>query len=156
MKRLIITIIIACTTLGISAQTGLAVTDVFEGKIVKNISTATVTGEPIAKYGLTKMVTISFTANMAQRDEVEKLVNKDYENRNMRTEEVDREVRNGHVYYSIFRLKDISSFAIPQRYLCYQCKQKSQEYDMFDITMVYLEGEHLTLERLKKNFKRTK
>ena len=163
MRLRIVIIMCQCSLLPLSAQEGLHVTKVFEGKVAKIASETIQTGETLRKYGLTKLRTWKTTVPDSVRVKIETLVNQDYEERDRKEEEVDREVRDGHIYYSIFRLgtrrTELSvggdtSFKVWRQYLCYQCKTNPEQRSLYDITLVFLEGENLTLDKLKKNFKR--
>ena len=170
MRRFIVTTIILCFGMIVMAQDytkteqgALHVEPVFEGKIVKDVNSTILTGKAIEKYNLTKMHTLKLTANEEQRNKIEELLLKDSEERNRYNEEVDHEVRGGHVYYSIFRIAVRSELTLPhvkvsrtRTYLCYQCKPKRTNPVQYEITLVLLEGENLTLDLLKQNFKRTK
>ena len=170
MRRFIVTTIILCFGLIVMAQDNtktepgvMHVQPVFDGKIVKDVNSTILTGKAIEKYNLTKMHTLKLTANEEQRNKIEELLLEDYEERNRYDEEVDHEVRGGHVYYSIFRIAVRSVLTFPRVkvcktrvYLCYQCKPKRTSPVQYEITLVLLEGENLTLDLLKQNFKRTK
>lgn len=163
MKPTLTIVLLLFATLMLRAQEGLHVGEVFEGKVAKTTTETTQTGEPLRKYGLTKLRTWKTTVPDSLRNKIEALVNQDYEERDRKEEEVDREVRDGHIYYSIFRLgsrrTELSiggdrGFKVWRHYLCYQCKVNTEQRSLYDITLVFLEGEDLTLDKLKKNFKR--
>lgn len=163
MRLRIIILMCLCSLMPLSAQEGLHVAKVFEGKVAETTKETIQTGEALRKYGLTKLRTWKTTVPDSLRNKIEALVNQDYEERDRREEEVDREVRDGHIYYCIFRLgsrrTELSiggdtSFKVWRQYLCYQCKTNPGQRSLYDITLVFLEGENLTLDKLKKNFKR--
>ncbi|MCR4835193.1 MAG: DUF6108 family protein [Bacteroidaceae bacterium] len=165
MKRLTTFIIAAIISASTWAQSGLSVDSVFRGLIVaKNtpgFTETSLSGEVLRAYQLTKMRTINFLATEKQRNRVEQLVEEDYEAiQKTRTTLTDidgeeREDRNGHIYYIIFRTADTYRSDAGVRktvhtYVCYQCKPKGA---LHDITLVYLEGPAKFTD-LMKNFKR--
>jgi hypothetical protein len=165
MKRLLTFIIAATAAMSLWAQQGLNVDSVFRGLIVPKsapeFKETNLSGEVVKPYRLRKMRTISFLATESQRDHVERLVEDDYQfadkNRTTLTDidGEERENRNGHIYYIIFRTADRDRNDAGVRktdhtYVCYQCKPKGGRYD---ITLVYLEGP-ATFSDLMKNFKR--
>ena len=168
MKRLLTFIIAATVAASLWAQSGLSVDSVFRGMIVpKNTNEFTETnlsGEVVRPYKLRKMRTISFLATESQRNKVEQLVEADYQifKQRPKAKQTDadgeeREDRNGHIYYLIFRTADRDRNDAGVRktdhsYVCYQCKPKAGRHE---ITLVYLEGP-ATFTDLMKNFKRKK
>ena len=168
MKRLLTFIIAATVAASLWAQSGLSVDSVFRGMIVpKNTNEFTETnlsGEVVRPYKLRKMRTISFLATESQRNKVEQLVEADYQifKQRPKAKQTDadgeeREDRNGHIYYLIFRTadrdrNDAGVRKIDHSYVCYQCKPKAGRHE---ITLVYLEGP-ATFTDLMKNFKRKK
>ena len=168
MKRLLTFIIVATVAASLWAQSGLSVDSVFRGMIVpKNTNEFTETnlsGEVVRPYKLRKMRTISFLASESQRNRVEQLVEADYQifKQRPKAKQTDadgeeREDRNGHIYYLIFRTadrdrNDAGVRKIDHSYVCYQCKPKAGRHE---ITLVYLEGP-ATFTDLMKNFKRKK
>ena len=167
MKRLLTIVIAATMATSLWAQQGLNVDSVFRGLIVaKNtpeFKETNLSGEVVRRpYKLRKMRTISFLATESQRDRVEQLVEADYQifkqRPNAKLTDADgeeREDRNGHIYYIIFRTadrdrNDAGVRKIDYSYVCYQCKPKAGRHE---ITLVYLEGP-ATFTDLMKNFKR--
>ena len=165
MKRFLTFIIAATMATSLWAQQGLSVDSVFRGLIVAKNSPefkeTNLSGEVVRPYKLRKMRTISFLATESQRDKVEQLVEEDYqfaEKSRITQRDIDgeeREDRNGHIYYIIFRTadrdwNDAGVRRINHTYVCYQCKPRGGRYD---ISLVYLEGP-ATFSDLMKNFKR--
>lgn len=165
MKRLLTFIVAATIAASLWAQSGLSVDSVFRGLVVPKhtaeFTETNLSGGVLRAYKLTKMRTISFLATESQRNHVEQLVEEDYQtaHKNWATLTEDdgeeREDRNGHIYYIIFRTadtyrSDAGVRKLVHTYVCYQCKPKGQ-YD--SITLVYLEGP-ATFKDLMKTFKR--
>ena len=151
-NRTIITIfVMLCLSLCAFAQKGLRINDVFEGKVVlkSQMKESLIKGDNLAAYKLKVLHTAKFTTRNVTREEVEKLFSLDMENRISDDDEnMELESRNGHLYYAIVQLSDNEKGA--HRYICYQCRDKSGDYD---ITLVYMEGS-ASLADLRKTFKK--
>lgn len=138
-------------TLCATAQKGLCINDVFEGKVVlKNqMKESLIKGDNLASYNLKVLHTAKFTTHNINREEVEKLFYEDMKNRPSEDEEnMEMESRNGHLYYAIVQLTDNEKGA--HRFICYQCRDNRARYD---ITLVYMEGQ-ASLADLRRTFKK--
>ncbi|MCR5535456.1 MAG: DUF6108 family protein [Bacteroidaceae bacterium] len=153
MNRTITTILVMlCVSLCAFAQKGLRINDVFEGKVIlkSKMQESLIKGDNLASYNLKVLHTVKFTTPFKlRREEVEKLFYEDMENRLSDDDEnMELETRNGHLYYAIVQLSDTEKGA--HRYICYQCRDKSGDYD---ITLVYMEGK-ASLADLRRTFKK--
>ena len=136
-----------------SAQKGLCINKVFEGRLVEKelMQESLVKGENLVPYKLKVLHTVKFTANEKERAEVDSLFCEDMKERISDDDSnMELESRDGFIYYAIVELTDIKEGL--HRYICYQCKGKSKYYDL---TLVYMEGE-ATLSDLRKTFKKKK
>ena len=134
-----------------SAQKGLHINDVFEGRIVpkQDMKESLIKGDNLAPYNLKVLHTAKLSTNNAIRATVELLFNEDMKERvSDEDENLELENRNGHLYYAIVQLSDNGKGL--HRYICYQCREKSEGYD---ITLVYMEGK-ASLADLRKTFKK--
>ena len=134
-----------------SAQQGLQINEVFEGKVVAKqyMQESLIKGDNLAPYKLRLLHTAKFSANNSQRAKVDHLFNEDMNERISDDESnMEMESRDGFLYYAIVQLTDNEKGT--HRYICYQCKPKSTK---FDITIVYMEGE-ASLADLRKTFKK--
>ena len=152
MKR---TIIILSMLIGVSlcatAQRGLQINEVFEGKVIAKqyMQESLVKGDNLAPYNLRLMHTVKFLANNSQRARADALFCIDMRERISDDDSnMEMESRDGFLYYAIVQLTDNEKGT--HRYICYQCRPKSTK---FDITMVYMEGE-ASLADLRKTFKK--
>ena len=141
--------------LGISlcatAQEGLRINEVFEGKVIDKqcMQESLVKGENLAPYNLKVLHTVKLAANDEVRAKVDHLFNEDMKERISDDDSnMELESRDGFIYYAIVQLTD--NKARTHRYICYQCKEKSNYYD---ITLVYMEGK-ASLADLRKTFKK--
>lgn len=152
MKR---TLFILSMLIGIclstSAQQGLQINEVFEGKVIAKqyMQESLIKGDNVAPYKLRLLHTVKFLANNSQRAKADALFNIDMKERISDDDSnMEMETRDGFLYYAIVQLTDNDKGS--HRYICYQCRPKSTK---FDITMVYMEGE-ASLADLRKTFKR--
>jgi len=152
MKR---TLFILSMLIGIclstSAQRGLQIDEVFEGKVIAKqyMQESLIKGDNVAPYKLRLLHTVKFLANNSQRAKADALFNIDMKERISDDDSnMEMETRDGFLYYAIVQLTDNDKGS--HRYICYQCRPKSTK---FDITMVYMEGE-ASLADLRKTFKR--
>ena len=137
--------------LSTSAQRGLQINEVFEGKVIAKqyMQESLIKGDNVAPYKLRLLHTVKFLANNSQRAKADALVNIDMKERISDDDSnMEMETRDGFLYYAIVQLTDNDKGS--HRYICYQCRPKSTK---FDITMVYMEGE-ASLADLRKTFKR--
>lgn len=137
--------------LGTSAQRGLQINEVFEGKVIAKqyMQESLIKGDNVAPYKLRLLHTVKFLANNSQRAKADALFNIDMRERISDDDSnMEMETRDGFLYYAIVQLTDNDKGS--HRYICYQCRPKSTK---FDITMVYMEGE-ASLADLRKTFKR--
>ncbi len=137
--------------LSTSAQRGLQINEVFEGKVIAKqyMQESLIKGDNVAPYKLRLLHTVKFLANNSQRAKADALFNIDMKERISDDDSnMEMETRDGFLYYAIVQLTDNDKGS--HRYICYQCRPKSTK---FDITMVYMEGE-ASLADLRKTFKR--
>lgn len=152
MKRtLFILLMLIGISLSTSAQRGLQINEVFEGKVIAKqyMQESLIKGDNVAPYKLRLLHTVKFLANNSQRAKADALFNIDMKERISDDDSnMEMETRDGFLYYAIVQLTDNDKGS--HRYICYQCRPKSTK---FDITMVYMEGE-ASLADLRKTFKR--
>ena len=138
-----------------SAQEGLHINEVFEGKLIdkEEIRESLIKGESLAPYKLNVLHTIKFSASSKERARVDALFTKDMEG-SISDDESDTEYESeveyvgNFIYYAIVQLTDTKKGR--HRYICYQCREKSGYYD---ITLAYIEGK-ASLADLRKTFKK--
>ena len=152
MKRtLFILLMLIGISLSTSAQRGLQINEVFEGKVIAKqyMQESLIKGDNVAPYKLRLLHTVKFLANNSQRAKADALFNIDMKERISDDDSnMEMETRDGFLYYAIVQLTDNDKGS--HRYICYQCRPKSTK---FDITMVYMEGE-ASLADLRKTFKK--
>ena len=136
-----------CTT----AQEGLHINEVFEGKVIDKqyMQESLVKGQNLDPYKLKVLHTVKFSGDKTHRGKVDALFNMDMQERISDDDSnMELESRNGFIYYAIVQLTDNKEGT--HRYICYQCRDRSNHYD---ITLVYMEGK-ASLADLRKSFKK--
>ena len=135
----------------VTAQEGLQINEVFEGKILdkEEMRESLIKGETLEPYKLDMLHTIKFAANSKERAKVNALFIRDMEDRISNDDSnMEYESRDGYIYYAIVQITDNKKGR--HRYICYQCRDKSDHYD---ITLAYMEGK-ASLADLRKTFKK--
>lgn len=134
-----------------SAQKGLCINEVFEGKLIEKerMQESLVKGDNLAAYNLKVLHTVKFGANDEERARVDQLFTEDMKERISDDDSnMEYESRDGFIYYAIVQLTDNKEGT--HRYICYQCKER---YSHYYITLVYMEG-MASLSDLRKTFKK--
>ena len=135
----------------VTAQEGLQINEVFEGKILdkEEMRESLIKGETLEPYKLDMLHTIKFSANSKERAKVNALFIRDMEDRISNDDSnMEYESHDGYIYYAIVQITDNKKGR--HRYICYQCRDKS---DYYDITLAYMEGK-ASLADLRKTFKK--
>ena len=152
MKQILIVLLtLTSITLCATAQEGLRINEVFEGKIVpkQEIQESLIRGDNLAPYNLRVLHTVKCAVNAKERITMEQLFEEDMKGRISDDDSnMEMESRDGHLYYAIVQLADNEKHT--HRYICYQCRERSSHYD---ITLVYMEGK-ASLADLRKTFKK--
>ena len=150
-QRLTIWLMLLGIALCASAQEGLHINEVFEGKLLdkEEMQESLIKGESLEPYKLEVLHTIKFAASSKERAKVNALFTKDMEERISNDDSnMEYESHDGYIYYAIVQLTDSKKGR--HRYICYQCRDKSDHYD---ITLAYMEGK-ASLSDLRKTFKK--
>lgn len=145
MKRLLTIVSFIVFAAGVaSAQEGLFVEDLFEGKVVasKQMKRTFISGSKLHPYGLDTYKSISFQVGETLYGAVERLVLNDAEGVEDKTTEYDGD----HLTYAIICLPKTNTGL--NRFLCFQAKPDEKNWD---VTVVYLRGT-ATVEDLDKMF----
>lgn len=163
MKKYLCILIMMGISLCMMAQKELRINEVFSGKMIssKNVTETLIQGKSLESCKLDKLHTIKLNATEHERNDIEKLFKADIkdatginddvvESRNnyiRNNDNMELEIRNGHIYYAVVQLQD---FRGKHRFVCYQCKKTGDEYK---ITLAYMRGE-ASMNELRKMFKK--
>lgn len=150
MNRILSILILLAFTVFAKAQKELNVGEVFDGRIIssENMQETHIQGKPLDAYKLDVLRTLKFNASEKEREEVERLFRMDMQDgMNKHEDNMEMEIRNGHIYYAVVQLHD---FQGRHRYISYQCKKVDNEYK---VTLAYLRGK-ASLNELRKMFKK--
>lgn len=128
-----------------SAQTGLHINDLFEGRIIsqEQMIETRVRGKTLEKYRLSYYRSLRFNASVADCQRLRRLVDDDardhftsiYETNNAYTQKVQVSARDGK-----------------NRFLCYQ-EQRTRQKGQREVTVIYMEGSVGSLEQLEELLK---
>lgn len=132
MRHLVILCIVLMSALGVSAQKGLNINELFDGRYRDNkAATETIIkGETLRKYSLDTYHALTLTAMPEAAQEIERLVTKDGAGA------LSREVsyRQGHLYFGFYRLPNSND---NRRYLFYLNQNLNKGNK---IILIYLDG----------------
>ena len=144
MKRILILIGLLLAAWTASAQDGLQVGPIFEGKIVppKAMKETFIKSAQLDPFNLERYHSVSFTGDERILDEVSRRVLADAET----ATDQELHMNEGHLVYAILTFKGANR---DNRFVCYQCVSKDGSYA---ITLVYMHGP-ATLDDLKRLFK---
>ena len=147
MKRILILTALLLAAWTATAQDGLQVGPIFEGKIVppKAMKETFIKSAQLDPFNLERYHSVSFTGDERVLDEVSRRVLADAETA------TDQEIHmnEGKLVYAILTFEKANR---DNRFVCYQCVSKEGSYS---ITLVYMHGP-ATLDDLKRLFKTRK
>lgn len=147
MKRILILTALLLAAWTASAQDGLQVGPIFDGKIVtpKAMKETFIKSSQLDPFNLERYHSVSFTGDERVFDEVSRRVLADAETA------TDQEIHmnEGKLVYAILTFEGANR---DNRFVCYQCVSKDGSYA---ITLVYMHGP-ATLDDLKRLFKTRK
>lgn len=145
MKKTMILSLMLATCLLVSAQTGLHIDALFQGRIIpqEQMIETRVRGKTLEKYQLTYYRSLRFNATEAETQRLRQLMNDDsrgrfvslYETNSTYTMKVQVPAHNGK-----------------NRFLCYQ-EQLIKKKDQREVTVIYMEGTVTSLEQLEELLK---
>ena len=144
MKRLLAILAAILLCAAASAQEGLFVEDLFEGKVIsqKIMRRTFITGAQLRPYKLDTYKSLSFTVDEGAMHEVEVRVIRDAYDATDKQMDYD----GSHLIYALVCLPPLSNGR--NRFLCYQAKEIK---GLWDVTVVYLRGT-ATVEDLNSMF----
>lgn len=144
MKKIITTICAIAFCICASAQEGLYVEDLFEGRVIspKIMYETSIRGAQLKPYKLNTYRSLSFTVGEGLMHEVEVLVQRDADD----ALDAQTDFSAGHLTYAVICLPQLPNG--DNRFLCYQAQETKGHWD---ITVVYLRGT-ATVEDLNMMF----
>ena len=144
MKRILILASLMLAFWTASAQDGLQVAPIFNGKVVppKAMKETFIKSAQLDPFNLERYHSISFTGDEQILDEVSRRVLADAE----KATEQEIHMNEGKLVYAILTFEGANR---DNRFVCYQCVSKDGNYA---ITLVYMHGP-ATLNDLKRLFK---
>ena len=150
MRKIIIMFLMLVASLTVSAQTGLKINELFEGRIIpqERMMETRVRGKSIAKYQLSYYRSLRLNVTSQEAGQVRALLGKDAEQSvDMRTSR-----KNPHRWDTWTCKLQMPSAAGKNRYVCYQ-EQFDKQHEKCELTVIYMEGSVDSLEELEQLLK---
>ena len=148
MKRLFLAFaFILCPLAVCTAQTGLSINALFEGRIIpqERMVETRVRGKSLEKYQLTYYRSLRMSASDEEAGQLRQLLGQDAERSiDMRTSR-----KNPHRWDTWTCKLQLQPNGGKNRYLCYQ-EQWNKKHDQCDVTVIYMEGSVGSLEKLEE------
>jgi len=153
MKKVIIMFLMLAASLSASAQTGLKINDLFEGRIIpqeKMVETR-VRGKSLAKYQLTYYRSVRVTVTEEEAERLLQLVEADakghFATGSDRTQKTVFGKEHSLTFKTQVRKQDDKNC-----FLCYQAHWRGKTTDR-EVTIIYMEGSVRSLEQLEELLK---
>ena len=150
MRKTIIMFLMLVACLSASAQTGLKINELFEGRIIpqERMMETRVRGKSIAKYQLSYYRSLRLNVTSQEAGQLRALLGKDAEQSvDMRTNR-----KNPHRWDTWTCKLQMPSAAGKNRYVCYQ-EQFDKQHEKCELTVIYMEGSVDSLEKLEELLK---
>ena len=150
MRKIIIMFLMLVASLTVSAQTGLKINELFQGRIIpqERMMETRVRGKSIAKYQLSYYRSLRLNVTSEEAGQVRALLGKDAEQSvDMRTSR-----KNPHRWDTWTCKLQMPSAAGKNRYVCYQ-EQFDKQHEKCELTVIYMEGSVDSLEKLEELLK---
>lgn len=150
MRKIIIMFLMLVACLSATAQTGLKINELFEGRIIpqERMMETRVRGKSIAKYQLSYYRSLRLNVTSQEAGQLRALLGKDAEQSvDMRTSR-----KNPHRWDTWTCKLQMPSAAGKNRYVCYQ-EQFDKQHEKCELTVIYMEGSVDSLEKLEELLK---
>ena len=150
MRKTIIMFLMLVACLSATAQTGLKINELFEGRIIpqERMMETRVRGKSIAKYQLSYYRSLRLNVTSQEAGQLRALLGKDAEQSvDMRTSR-----KNPHRWDTWTCKLQMPSAAGKNRYVCYQ-EQFDKQHEKCELTVIYMEGSVDSLEKLEELLK---
>ena len=150
MRKTIIMFLMLVACLSATAQTGLKINELFEGRIIpqERMMETRVRGKSIAKYQLSYYRSLRLNVTSQEAGQLRALLGKDAEQSvDMRTNR-----KNPHRWDTWTCKLQMPSAAGKNRYVCYQ-EQFDKQHEKCELTVIYMEGSVDSLEKLEELLK---
>lgn len=153
MKKVIIMFLILAASLSASAQTGLKINDLFEGRIIpqeKMVETR-VRGKSLAKYQLTYYRSVRVTVTEEEAERLLQLVEADAKGHFATGSDRTQKTVFGKEHSLTFKTQ-VRKQGDKNCFLCYQAHWRGKTTDR-EVTIIYMEGSVRSLEQLEELLK---
>ena len=150
MRKTIIMFLMLVACLSATAQTGLKINELFEGRIIpqERMMETRVRGKSIAKYQLTYYRSLRLNVTDEECGQLRQLLGQDAEQSiDMRTSR-----KNPHRWDTWTCKLQMPMAGGKNRYVCYQ-EEWNREHNQCEVTVIYMEGTVESLEKLEEILK---
>ena len=150
MKKLMIMFLMLAASLSASAQAGLKINELFEGRIIpqERMVETRVRGKSLEKYQLSYYRSLRLNVTGDEADRLRQLLGQDAElSIDMRTNR-----KNPHRWDTWTCKLQMPSVENKNRYICLQ-EQWDREHNQCEVTVIYMEGSVASLEELEELLK---
>jgi len=154
MKRLLLSLLFVICQLSFStAQTGLKINDLFEGRIVpqERIVETRVRGKTLAKYQLTYYRSVRLTAREEEAERLLQLVEADGKGHFASGSDRSQKTVFGKEHNITFKTQ-VRKLGDKNCFLCYQAHWRGNTTER-EVTVIYMEGPVRSLEQLEELLK---
>ena len=150
MRKTIIMFLMLVACLSASAQTGLKINELFEGRIIpqERMMETRVRGKSIAKYQLTYYRSLRLNVTNKEAGQLRQLLGQDTE----RSIDWRTSRKNPHSWDTWTCKMQMPSAGNKNRFLCYH-EEWNKEHEQCKLTVIYMEGTVGSLEELEELLK---
>lgn len=150
MKKTMILMLMLVACLSVSAQTGLKVNELFQGRIIpqERMIETRVRGKTLEKYQLTYYRSLRMNVTLDENKLLGQLLEQDKENSiDMRSYR-----ENPHSWKTYTCKMQLPSSGGKNRFLCFQ-EQWNSRHNQWEVTVIYMEGTVSSLGQLEELLK---
>lgn len=153
MKKLLTMFLMLVASLSASAQTGLKINELFQGRIIpqERMVETRVRGKTLEKYQLTYYRSLRFNATEEEAEQLMQLVEADGKGEFARGSEKSKFTSFGREHTHTFKTQ-VRNQGDKNCYLCYQVLWRGNSPER-RVTIIYMEGSVASLEQLEELLK---
>ena len=150
MKKIMILYLMFVTSLSASAQTGLKMNELFQGRIIpqERMVETRVRGKTLEKYHLTYYRSLRLNATHDEAERLRQLLGQDAE----RSIDMQTSRKNPHRWDTWTCKLQMPSQGSKNLFLCFQ-EEWDKEHEQCMLTVIYMEGTVSSLEELEQLLK---
>ena len=150
MKKMILMFLMLAASLSASAQTGLKINELFEGRILpqERLIETRVRGKTLEKYRLTYYRSVRLSVTEEESLRLHQLIGKDSE----RSIDMRSYRKSPHRWDTWTCKMQMPPAGSKNCFVCYQ-EQWNRQHDKCEVTVIYMEGSVASMEELEELLK---